>query len=105
VVLVHREQPRELLATVAAFRADLPVAVVVVDNGIPAVVTAAVVGISATTGNSVHKAGAAVADTASSKGAATIRSVIRIMGVAVAARVARVNSRRPRPSRWCRRSR
>jgi GT2 family glycosyltransferase len=33
VVLVHREQPRELLATVAAFRADLPVAIVVVDNG------------------------------------------------------------------------
>jgi hypothetical protein len=47
---------------------------------------------------------AVAVDIASSRAAATIRSVIRIMGVAVVARTAHVNNRRPRRSRWCRRS-
>jgi len=76
---------------------------VAVDNGIRAVVTEAEGGISGITGISAHKV--AVVDIGSSKAVATIRSVIRIMEVAVAARVALVNSRKLRRSQWCRRSR
>lgn len=102
--IVRRSGPSNGLWTIATARAA--VVVVVVDNGIQAVATEAAVGTSGITGISAHKAVVVVAvDIASSRAAATIRSAIRIMGVAVVARTARVNSRRPRRSRWCRRSR
>lgn len=75
----------------------------VVDNGIRAVVTVAEAGISGITGISERKV--AAVGIASSRAAATIRSVTRIMEVAVAARTALVSSRKPRRNRWCRRSR
>jgi hypothetical protein len=107
--IVRRSGPSNGLWTIATARAVVVVVVVVVvDNGIQAVATEAAVGTSGITGISAHKAVVVVAvavDIASSRAAATIRSAIRIMGVAVVARTARVNSRRPRRSRWCRRSR
>ena len=103
--IVRRSGPSNGLWTIATDRGAAGV-VVVVDNGIQAVATEAAVGTSGITGISAHKAVVVVAvDIASSRAAATIRSAIRIMGVAVVARTARVNSRRPRRSRWCRRSR
>jgi len=103
--IVRRSGPSNGLWTIATDR-GAAVVVVVVDNGIQAVATEAAVGTSGITGISAHKAVVVVAvDIASSRAAATIRSAIRIMGVAVVARTARVNSRRPRRSRWCRRSR
>ena len=103
--IVRLSGPSNGLWTIATVRAAV-VVVVVVDNGIQAVATEAAVGTSGITGISAHKAVVVVAvDIASSRAAATIRSAIRIMGVAVVARTARVNSRRPRRSRWCRRSR
>lgn len=104
--IVRRSGPSNGLWTIATVR-GAAVAVVVVDNGIRAVATEAAVGTSGITGISAHKAAvvAAAVDIASSRAAATIRSVIRIMAVAVGARVARASSRRPRPSRWCRRNR
>jgi len=99
--IVRRSGPSNGLWTIATARAA-----VVVDNGIQAVATEAAVGTSGITGISAHKAVVVAAvDIASSRAAATIRSAIRTMGVAVVARTARVNSRRPRRSRWCRRSR
>lgn len=101
--IVRRSGPSNGLWTIATVRGA---AAVVVDNGIRAVATEAAVGTSGTTGISAHKAVVVAAvDIASSRAAATIRSAIRIMGVAVVARTARVNSRRPLHSRWCRRSR
>lgn len=100
--IVRRSGPSNGLWTIATVRG----AAAVVDNGIRAVATEAAVGTSGITGISAHKAVVvAVVDIASSRAAATIRSAIRIMGVAVVARTARVNSRRPLHSRWCRRSR
>lgn len=94
--------PLSVLWTTATGRV---VAVVVVDNATLGVVTVAADGISGTTGISVHKVVVvAAADIVSSRAADIIRSVIRIMGVVVV-RMARANSRRPRRSRWCRRSR
>ena len=97
--------PLSVLWTTATGRVG---AVVVVDNATLGVVTVAADGISGTTGISVHKVVVVVvvaaADIVSSRAADIIRSVIRIMGVVVV-RMARANSRRPRRSRWCRRSR
>jgi hypothetical protein len=61
--------------------------------------------ISGTTGIFDHKVVvAAAADIVSSRAADIIRSVIRIMEGEVVVKMARANSRKPRPSRWCRRN-
>lgn len=101
--IVRRSGPSSVLWTIATVRGE---AAVGVDNGIRAVVTEEAAGISGITGTSAHKAAVVAAvDIASSRAAATTRSATRIMGVAVVARTARVNSRRPRRSLWSRRSR
>ncbi len=99
--------PLNGLSTIATVKVVVVAAAVGGDNGILAVVIVAAGGISGTTAIFAPRAVAevAAADTASNRAAATIRSVIRTMGVAVVARVARDSSRRRRPSRWCRRNR
>ncbi len=98
--------PLSVLWTTATGRvvAAAVVVVVVVDSATLEVVTVAGDAISGTTGISDHKVVVAAADIASSRAADIIRSVIRIMEGAVVVKMARANSRRPRPSRWCRRN-
>ncbi len=100
----RRSGPSSDLWTTATGRV---VAAAAVDSAILAVVTVAAGGIFGITGISAHRAAVAVvADIASSRAVDIIRSATRTMGVGVGvvARMVRGSSRRPRPSRWCRRN-